>query len=59
MAGKLATRSHVPPMRWRVVTVADGSSQSCHRVEHCLMSGFLSTCRSVRDDPDGGFIGQR
>ena len=42
VAGKLATCSHAPPTRRRVVTFADGRT----RVEHCLMSGFLPTCRS-------------
>ena len=52
VVGKLATCQHV-------VTVTDGSSRLCLRVEHCLMSGFLPMCRSVREDPDGGFVGRR
>ena len=52
MAEKLAMRRHV-------VTVADGRTRACERVEHCLMLGFLLTCRSGGDDLDGGFVGWR
>ena len=52
MAGKLAMCSHAlvrgDSTRWKLTIV-----------EHCLMSGFLPTGRSVRDDPDDGFVNRR
>ena len=61
MVGEGCSRKvgHMPPKHWHMVTVADGSSCACQRMEHCLKLGFLPTCRSGRDDPDGGFAGRR